>query len=104
MVQRLARLLRNRAIGLTRRARAPVVAWRASRTPATVPLATVRRRLELSLAAMYGRPMRIDVLRTKVPDDTDTAPDIALPASLDATTGEAEAVERYRMLAIEQAE
>jgi nitric oxide reductase NorD protein len=101
---RLARLLRNRALGLSRRALAPVAAWRASRAPVTVPLTIVRRRLELALAAMYGRPMRVGVLAAREPVDPDTAPDIMLPASLDATGGERVAIERYRVLAIEQAE
>ena len=101
---RLARLLRNRTIGLTRRALAPVAALRASRTPATVPLAAVRRRLELALAAMYARSMRIDAPSAHPPDDPATAADIVLPRSLDATAGEAAAIERYRVLALEQAE
>jgi nitric oxide reductase NorD protein len=101
---RLARLLRNRTIGLTRRTLAPVAAWRASRAPADVPLATVRRRLELALAAMYARPMRIGALSAREPDDPDNAPDIVLPTAMDATAGEAAAVERYRVLAVEQAE
>ena len=101
---RLSRLLRNRTIGLTRRALAPVAAWQAARAPATVPLESVRRRLELALAAMYARPMRIDAHSARAADDPDTAPDIVLPASLDATAGDTAAVERYRLLAIEQAE
>jgi nitric oxide reductase NorD protein len=95
---RFHRLLRNRAIGLARRALAPVTAWRAGREPATVPLSAVSRRLELLLAAMYGRHMSVGV----APSGATTPPDVVLPASLDARDGRPRALARYRLLAIEQ--
>jgi nitric oxide reductase NorD protein len=67
-------------------------------------LSLVRRRLELSLAAMYGRPMRIGASVFQAPGDQSNATDIELPASLDASAGDAAAIERFRVLAIEQAE
>jgi nitric oxide reductase NorD protein len=96
---KLHRLLRNRAIGLTRRTLAPVAAWRTSRAPAKVALATVSRRLELLLTAMYGRPMSVGVAS---PAAAANPPDVALPAELDAHDGRARALARYRLLAIEQ--
>ena len=101
---RLSRLLRNRAIGLTRRALAPLAGWQAARAPATLPLDVVRRRLELLLAAMYGRPLRIGAASSRPRDVAGPAPDILLPPLLDARAGMPEATERYRLLAIEQAE
>jgi nitric oxide reductase NorD protein len=101
---RLPRLLRNRAIGLSRRAFAPIVAWRASRAEVSVSLASVRRRLELSLVAMYAQPMAVGASQSRATADASGAPDIELPDSLDASSGVTEAIERYRVLAIEQAE
>lgn len=95
---KLRRLLRNRAIGVARRALAPVAAWRAGRATATVALTTTSRRLELLLAAMYGRRMSVGVASASAAQQ----PDVALPAELDAHDGYARAVARYRLLAIEQ--
>ncbi|NUS34368.1 MAG: VWA domain-containing protein [Gemmatimonadaceae bacterium] len=101
---KLHRLLRNRAIGLTRRALAPAAEWRARREPPTVTLAAVGRRLELLLAAMYGRRMSVGVDPPISTSSSSTVaqPDVVLPAVLDARDGEARAVARYRVLAIEQ--
>jgi nitric oxide reductase NorD protein len=100
---KLHRLLRNRAIGIARRALAPAAAWRASRQPATVTLATVGRRLELLLAAMYGRRMSVGVAPHGASSASPSSqPDIELPAVLDARDGERRAIARYRLLAIEQ--
>jgi nitric oxide reductase NorD protein len=100
---KLHRLLRNRAIGITKRALAPAAAWRASREPATVTLATVGRRLELLLAAMYGRRMSVGVAPSSSPPASPAnRADVALPAVLDAHDGQSRAIARYRLLAIEQ--
>ncbi len=100
----LFRLLRNRAIGSTRRTLAPIITWRASRIPPTVALATVRRRLELLLAAMYGRPLSVGPVAPHTHDFAASPYDITLPAFLDARIGVPQATEQYRLLAIEQAE
>ena len=100
----LFRLLRNRAIGSTRRTLAPIIAWRASRIPPTVALATVRRRLELVLAAMYDRPLSVGPLAPHTHDAAASPHDITLPAFLDARAGVPQATKQYRLLAIEQAE
>ena len=89
----------------------------------TVPLEQVQRRLELLLTAMYGRPITISpVEETKVhwivrvgeflsrdprAREATAGVDgegIQLPTVLTAREGEAAAVARYRLLAIEQAE
>ncbi|HEY2163786.1 MAG TPA: hypothetical protein VGH04_07350, partial [Gemmatimonadaceae bacterium] len=89
----------------------------------TVTLETVQRRLELVVAALYGRPIALtvterapdgwvdrlarflgtqaDARRTTPTVDGET---IRLPEALDAPDGVALAVSRYRILAIEQAE
>ena len=100
----LFRLLRNRAIGSTRRTLETIIAWRASRIPPTIALATVRRRLELLLAAMYGRPLSVGPLAPLTNDAAASPHDITLPAFLDARAGVPHATEQYRLLAIEQAE
>jgi nitric oxide reductase NorD protein len=108
---RFRRFLRNRAIGITRRAVAPAARWRSQRTPARLELTQVRRRLELLLAGMYGRSMRIGAAgassRAAAPGAARpgvTPPDIVLPRSMDARDGMEAAAARYRLLAIEQAE
>lgn len=110
---RLRRFLRNRAIGLTRRVVAPAAHWRQHRAPATLELQQVRRRLELLLAGMYGRAMRVGAegaatRATSIAGGAGGAsasrPDILLPPALDARRGLEAAAERYRILAIEQAE
>ncbi len=89
----------------------------------TVTLEAVQRRLELVVAALYGRPIALTVTERapngwidKVARFLGTQADarrmtpsvdgetIRLPESLDAPNGMASAVSRYRILAIEQAE
>ena len=53
---------------------------------------------------MYGRPLRIGAASSRPRDVAGPAPDILLPPLLDARAGMSEATERYRLLAIEQAE
>jgi len=71
----------------------------------------VRRRLELLLAGMYGRPMRVGVRGTATSavapgaaHANGTQPDVVLPRSMDARDGVDAAAMRYRLLAIQQAE
>jgi len=90
---------------------------------ARLPLARVHRRLELLLAALYGRAITIEMperprgnvgerLVRRVKEALRRAPQlaestsgaIALPEMLDAVDGEAEALTNYRLLAVEQAE
>ena len=89
----------------------------------TLPLEQVQRRLELLLAAMYGRPIsitpveqtsanwieRVGDFLSRDPRSRESTPGvdgtgIQLPASLTARDGEAAAITRFRLLAIEQAE
>lgn len=93
---RTTRLLRNRLLGAMRRLAGPAARWQAERRPPVVQLASVQRRLELLLGAMYGQPMRIV---SRAPGVTPAATDVVLPASL---PGRDEALARYRLLAIEQ--
>ena len=93
-----------------------------SRRP-TLPLEQVHRRLELLLAAMYGRPIPISPVAVKKTDWMERVGDflsrdprkrestpgidgegIQLPVSLTSRDGETAAIARYRLLAIEQAE
>jgi nitric oxide reductase NorD protein len=93
---RLSRLLRNRLLGTTRRLVEPVARWRAERAPPVVALATVQRRLEMLLGAMFGETVRV------VPPGSPTTSDghaVVLPASIG---GAEDGLERYRLLAIEQ--
>jgi nitric oxide reductase NorD protein len=92
---------------------------RFARRPATVALDSVQRRLELVLTAAYGRPITIAPIEARgwrhslarVSDNgwvseqpTIDGETIRLPPAL-ATHGDAKrAVDRYRLLAIEQAE
>jgi nitric oxide reductase NorD protein len=101
---RLDRFLRNRIIGLSRRATEPMRHWRAQRAPAQLELHQVRRRLELLLGGMYGRPMHIGASRAAISGDKRPEHDVVLPAVLDAPDGVEAAAARYRLLAIEQAE
>lgn len=100
---RLHRLLRNRAIGFARRALAPASAWREARTPLTLPLTDAQRRLELLLAAMFGRALRVGAETSAPSDARRTSVDIVLPARIAAPDGLDAAHERYRLLAIERA-
>ena len=88
-----------------------------------VPLERVQRRLELLLAAMYGRPIpispakkhrrrwfdEVSLFLNRDPRSRETiastdGTSIELPESLTAHGGEEEAIARYRLLAIQQAE
>jgi nitric oxide reductase NorD protein len=88
-----------------------------------VSLETVHRRLELVVAALYGRPIaltatergpqgwrqRLEALLGVQPDARRTTPTvegdtIRLPDVLEAPAGAENAIARYRILAIEQAE
>jgi nitric oxide reductase NorD protein len=88
----------------------------------TVPLESVQRRLELLLAALYGRAIpiapvddtlwnraRVRRMANRDPRAREATPSadaetIYLPAELTAFEGDAETVARYRLMAIEQAE
>lgn len=89
----------------------------------TVPLERVQRRLELLLAAMYGKAIPISAAKqvrrrwfdqialflNRDPRTRETTPStdgsgIELPESLSARDGEEDAIARYRLIAIEQAE
>ncbi len=87
---------------------------RAMRTTPEVALDTVRRRLELLLAATYGVRFEIAPVVDETPRNTfhvgrrrpiarHDGVSIKLPATMDASDGAAAAVARYRLLAIEQA-
>ena len=56
---RLSRYLRNRALRWTRRVSSPLRRWRTARTATVLPLGAVRRRLELTIAALYGVQLRV---------------------------------------------
>lgn len=95
----------------------------AQRTP-TVPLDSVRRRIELLLAGLYARPLSVDqmlaprrtnwsdLLKNPVPRHARTGNALAmtdgnkvlLPREIADAGGEERARQRYRLLAIEQAE
>jgi nitric oxide reductase NorD protein len=100
---RLDRLLRNRAIGITRRVLAPITAWRTARAPVVVQADAMSRRLELVLAAMYGRRFTVGTATPRPGDQPQARPDITVPAGILATAGVDRARTQYRLLAIEQA-
>jgi nitric oxide reductase NorD protein len=117
-----ARLIRNRMIGVARRVRAQVNRLRPAR-PATLDFVAVRRRLDILLAAMFNQPLG-DGLLARVPTAQPNDRSIVLPPSIPDTChperseGSAflgskqiphvvrddncSALERYRILAIEQ--
>jgi nitric oxide reductase NorD protein len=117
---RLLRPLRRAAARLTRLVRhLPRLPW--PRPRAVVELDAVRRRLELLLAAMYGRTIPIAPaevppvswwmrgVRAVSPFQRMSLPasdgeSLRLPASIDASGGMAAALARYRILAVEQGE
>jgi nitric oxide reductase NorD protein len=75
--------------------------WRGARVADTLPLDDLRRRLELTLAAMYGAPLRVGA------SGATTECDVVLPPRLathgDARHGDARhATARYRLLALAQ--
>jgi len=93
---RLQRYLRNRALHWTRRLSSPMRRWRGARVANTIALESLSRRLELTLAAMYGAPLRVGAAGST------TASDVVLPPRL-ATHGDAQhAIARYRLLALAQ--
>jgi nitric oxide reductase NorD protein len=100
---RLHRLLRNRAIGIARRLLAPAATWRGARTPVFVPIEAMSRRLELLLAAMYGRRFSVGGTTPRAGDPTQARHDIVLPAAITAHAGLDRARTQYRLMAIEQA-
>ena len=92
---------------------------RFARRPATVALESVQRRLELVLTAAYGRPITIAPIETRgwrkslarlsdsgwiTEHPTIDGDTIRLPPALATHGDEKRAVQRYRLLAIEQAE
>jgi nitric oxide reductase NorD protein len=116
--RRFARKAEHLAREVRDRARA-----RFRRSKPNVSLETVHRRLELIVAALYGRPIaltttergpqgmrqRLEALLGVQPDARRTTPTvegetIRLPDVLDAPDGPEKAIARYRILAIEQAE
>ncbi|MDQ6634736.1 MAG: VWA domain-containing protein [Gemmatimonadota bacterium] len=98
---RLHRLLRNRAIGIARRLLAP--ARRSARTPPVVPIEEMSRRIELLLAAMFGRRFSVGGTTPRPEDDAQTKYDIILPAAITAHTRGDGARAQFRLIAIEQA-
>jgi nitric oxide reductase NorD protein len=87
---------------------------RSMRTTPEIALDTVRRRLELLLAATYGVRFEIAPVADDTPRNTfhvgrrrpiarHDGVSIKLPATMDASDGADAAVARYRLLAIEQA-
>jgi nitric oxide reductase NorD protein len=110
--------MRALMIRSSRRLGQPVVSivnrWKAVRTSPVVELDTVRRRLELLLAAMYGTQFEIASVADEAPRNTphlkrrrpiarhEGVP-IQLPATMDAADSAQAAIARYRLLAIEQA-
>jgi nitric oxide reductase NorD protein len=100
--------------------RLPAPPWR--REHPVVALESVRRRLELLLAAMYGRAIPIASPATHreswwrraaraaspfqqvAPLPASDGESLRLPPSMDASGGDATALARYRLLAIEQGE
>jgi nitric oxide reductase NorD protein len=112
---------------LTRAPRRVVGGWWSALRPRGQPklaLERVHRRLELLLAAMYGRAITIElaerprgnwgerfvrraktVLRRRGPALAESSSgSISLPRTLDAGGGESAAITQYRLLAVEQAE
>jgi nitric oxide reductase NorD protein len=96
----------------------------AARRPPSVSLESVRRRLELLLAGLYGRQIGIDVklaprrkswsdalrnplpkhMRGASPSATTDGSKVLLPRTIADPLGEESARQRYRILAVEQAE
>src|SRR4051812_6253574 len=92
-----ARLIRNRLIGIVRRTRAQVERLRPQRE-SMLELATVTRRLQLVLGAMFNQPLG-DGLLAQHPTANPDERSILLPSRLPERD---DALERYRLLAIEQ--
>src|SRR5689334_4551468 len=116
------RLIRARRLAARFAERLPLPALPWQRSAPKVELDNVRRRLEILLAAMYGRHIPIAPPETRreswwtrtrrtfspfTTADTLATSDgemLQLPASVDASSGDAAALARYRLLAIEQGE
>ncbi|HEY2375619.1 MAG TPA: VWA domain-containing protein [Gemmatimonadaceae bacterium] len=118
------RLIRARRAAARLAARLPIplptLPWRRARP--IVELDTVRRRLELLLAAMYGKHIPIAVPERrrvgwltrawrsvspfKEPESVPASDgeSLRLPSAMDAASGRDVAIARYRLIAIEQAE
>ena len=75
----------------------PVRRWRGRRPATTMALDHVRRRLELTIAAMYGLPLRI------APAGASAEGEVVLPQRLAMHGDPDEAIARYRLLALAQA-
>jgi nitric oxide reductase NorD protein len=118
-MRRRVRVLVARATRMPERVVA-TIASRMRRGPAIVRLEEVHRRLELLLAAIYGRPIVVELprptrpstfgrvarwasTRRRAPLAESDAVSIRLPATLSADDPAA-ALEQYRLLAVEQAE
>ena len=122
LIRTRRRLIRARRAAARIAARLPLAALPWPRTQPVVELDAVRRRLELLLAAMYGRHIPISVpdrrreswlARAWRAVSPFTEPDIVaasdgeslrLPPNMEASSGAVDAIARYRLLAIEQAE
>ena len=74
----------------------PLRRWRDSRPDTVLPLDTVRRRLELTIAAMYGFQLRVAEIGSAAKGD------VALPPRLGMRGDESETIARYRLLALAQ--
>ena len=74
----------------------PVRRWRGAHSASLLPLEEVRRRLELTVAAMYGVPLSVNATGA-------ASADIVLPPRLAIRGDEDDAVARYRVLALAQA-
>ena len=122
LIRTRRRLIRATRAAARIAARLPLAALPWPRTEPVVELDAVRRRLELLLAAMYGRHIPISVpdrrreswlARAWRAVSPFTEPDIVaasdgeslrLPPNMEASSGAVDAIARYRLLAIEQAE
>src|SRR5829696_7394966 len=113
-----------RPAGLLARGRALWRRLRPAPEPPVVRLEDVRRRLEILIAAVYGRPIPIIATEPEEPPHwarrlffpepghlrreallaSADAERVHLPPALDAAEGEAAALARYRLMAIAQAE
>lgn len=71
--------------------------WRGARPASLLPLQAVRRRLELTIAAMYGVQLSVKAMGTGADADVVLPPTLAIRGDVD------EAVARYRALALVQA-
>jgi nitric oxide reductase NorD protein len=75
----------------------PLRRWRDARPATVLPLDAVRRRLELTIAAMYGVQLRVSEIGAATPGD------VVLPPRLGMLGDERETIARFRLLAFAQA-